>query len=346
MLDRIKGREPEILALFLWTALLINDTLVFPLDVLAHGLAVLSLGWFTGLCIALMLAAVLKRLFHLRRRTATLGVVGAVIGAAALQSVLDLLVNTTIAPLLFPDGIGVPGFAISRDIEQISVHLRLVLSWNLVVFGFYATTVTLLHAQRRMLEAQMRALRYQLNPHFLFNTLNSVAGLIEEGATKRAENMVLSLSSFLRTTLSFDPMHEVMLADEMALQRAYLEIERERFLDRIRLEIDLPDDISTALVPSLILQPLVENAVKHGVGTVPGAVGVYIRASRKGGRLMLAVENDIATENTTGKPGTGTGLRNVEDRLRARFQHDGRFTHGPIAGGRYRAMIDLPYRTA
>lgn len=197
------------------------------------------------------------------------------------------------------------------------------------------------------LAAQMRALRYQVNPHFLFNTLNSIAGLIEEGAPTQAERMVLSLSTFLRTTLALDPLHDVPLADEFALQEEYLGIERERFSDRMAFQIDISEDARQALVPSLILQPLIENAIKHGVGATIGKVEIALRARKQGGRIQITVENDMPIAGDNPKPaGMGIGLRNVADRLRARFQDEGRFTAGPIARDRYRASIDLPWRTA
>lgn len=197
------------------------------------------------------------------------------------------------------------------------------------------------------LTAQMRALRYQVNPHFLFNTLNSIAGLIEEGSATRAERMVLSLSTFLRTTLSLDPMHDVPLAEELALQEEYLEIERERFSDRMMFSIDVPEEVRGALVPSLILQPLIENAIKHGVGATAGRVEIALRATRKADRLEVSVENDMPVGTDASRPaGIGLGLRNVAERLRARFREEGLFSSGPVAPGRYRAAIDLPLRLA
>ncbi len=196
------------------------------------------------------------------------------------------------------------------------------------------------------LTAQMRALRYQVNPHFLFNTLNSVAGLIEEGSATKAERMVLSLSGFLRTTLSLDPMHDVPLADELALQQAYLEIERERFSDRMVFNIDMSEEVRGALVPSLILQPLIENAIKHGVGAGPGKVEIALHAYRDGNRLHLWVENDTPPSDMQGErlPGLGVGLRNVEERLYTRFGEEGQFAAGPVAPGRYRVTLGLPWR--
>lgn len=229
-----------------------------------------------------------------------------------------------------------------------------------MLFGWSCLFVALLYnfevrdRERRLaavreeaLSAQMRALRYQVNPHFLFNTLNSIAGLIEEGSATRAERMVLSLSTFLRTTLSLDPMHDVPLADELALQEEYLEIERERFSDRMAFSIDMPEDVRRALVPSLILQPLIENAIKHGVGAAVGKVEIALRAQRQADRLHVTIENDMPKEDDGKKPvGMGVGLKNVADRLRARFQEEGKFSSGPIAPGRYRASIDLPWRLA
>ncbi|MES2986830.1 MAG: histidine kinase [Pseudomonadota bacterium] len=195
------------------------------------------------------------------------------------------------------------------------------------------------------LSAQMRALRYQVSPHFLFNTLNSIAGLIEEGASKRAEQMVLSLSTFLRTTLTLDPLHDVPLAEEMALQEEYLEIERERFSDRMTLSIAVADDVREALVPSLILQPLIENALKHGVNATVGQVGITLNARSLNGRLNIVIDNDMP-EQPSPNTGTGIGLKNVAERLRARFQDDGLFSSGANGPGRYRASIDLPLRFA
>ncbi|MDD2926483.1 histidine kinase [Rhodoferax sp.] len=206
----------------------------------------------------------------------------------------------------------------------------------------------LAEVRKEALMAQMQALRYQINPHFLFNTLNSIAGLIEEGAAVRAERMVHSLSSFMRTTLTLDPMNDVTLAEEIALQQEYLNIEHERFSDRMCFSCDVSDSDRSALVPSLILQPLVENAIKHGLGSTSGPVEISLSARREMDRLHITVENDMAQGGTPVKrmPSAGVGLNNVSQRLNVRFTGDARFTHGPVSPGRYRAAIDLPWRSA
>ena len=197
------------------------------------------------------------------------------------------------------------------------------------------------------LTMQMRALRYQVNPHFLFNTLNSIAGLIEEGAAARAERMVMSLSTFMRTTLTLDPMHDVPLGDELALQAEYLEIERERFSDRMSFRMQLSDEVRGALVPSLILQPLIENAIKHGVGAAVGPVEIELKAERESDRLRVTLENDMPSTTVAQRPvGMGLGLLNVAERLRVRFQGESAFSSGPVAPGRYRVCIELPWKLA
>lgn len=226
-------------------------------------------------------------------------------------------------------------------------------------FGWSSVFLTLLYSfdvtdrERRLalvreeaLSAQMRVLRYQVNPHFLFNTLNSIAGLIEEGSATRAERMVLSLSTFLRTTLTLDPFHDVSLSEELALQEEYLEIEHERFSDRMTFNIDIPDDVRHALVPSLILQPLIENAIKHGVGAMTGKVNISLSARHETDRLLVIVENDMPMETIERKPaGMGVGLKNVAERLRVKFQDGGRFSAGLAAPGIYRATLEMPWRT-
>ena len=197
------------------------------------------------------------------------------------------------------------------------------------------------------LEAKMKALRYQISPHFMFNTLNSIAGLIEEGAATQAERMVLSLSTFLRSTLELDPVHDVPLREEIALQREYLGIESTRFSDRMAVNIAIDDEAGGALVPSLILQPLIENAVKHGVGRSAGPVEIAVSAARRDEALEIVVENDVAEDDGRPRPpGMGMGLKNVADRLRARFREQGSLSSEITADGRFRAAIALPWRPA
>jgi LytS/YehU family sensor histidine kinase len=145
-------------------------------------------------------------------------------------------------------------------------------------------------------EAQNRALRYQINPHFLFNTLNAIAALVRDAPAK-AEEMVVQLSDFFRRSLAVNPMEDVTLAHEVELQRLYLEIERTRFPDRLRFEVALEDGSAEACVPALLLQPLIENAVKHGVARSEGSTCIRIRARLDGPVLEIVVENDAQPQS-------------------------------------------------
>ena len=192
--------------------------------------------------------------------------------------------------------------------------------------------------------AELRALRYQVNPHFLFNTLNSLSSLILTGRSEQAERMILNLATFFRTSLSGDPTEDVSLADEIALQRLYLDIEAVRFPDRLLVQVDLPEALATAQVPGLILQPLVENAVKHGVSRTARPVTIAISARERHDRLVLTVENSAVAAPCEHGPvdGTGVGLRNVRDRLTARFGEDGHCRWRAPTAGSFEVELTMP----
>lgn len=189
-------------------------------------------------------------------------------------------------------------------------------------------------------EAQVRALRYQINPHFLFNTLNAIAALVRDAPAK-AEEMVVQLSDFFRRSLAVNPMEDLTLAEEVDLQRVYLEIERTRFPDRLRFEVALDEGTAEAKVPALLLQPLVENAVKHGVARCEGSTCIRIRARLDGGALEILVENDAAGSGQAPN-GEKVGLRNVQDRLRARFGEEAGLTTATPASGGFRNTLRIP----
>jgi len=196
---------------------------------------------------------------------------------------------------------------------------------------------------REAQEAQLRALRYQINPHFLFNTLNSLSSLILSQKTDVAERMLMNLSTFFRATLSADPTADVPLEEEIKLQRLYLDIEQIRFPDRLSVEVDVPGPLLDAKVPVLILQPIVENAVKYGVAKSRKAVCVRISAHEEAGRLHIKVKDDgeMPAEDLD-DGGTGVGLRNVCDRLTARHGPRAGCLYGPDPEGGYTVHIYMP----
>ena len=196
--------------------------------------------------------------------------------------------------------------------------------------------------------AQVRALRYQVNPHFLFNTLNSLSALVMSGRPQEAETMILKLSNFFRTSLSLDPNDDVTLAEEIELQRLYLDIEKVRFPRRLKVEIEIPPQVAGARMPALVLQPVVENAIKYGVSATREKVTLRITAREsEPGRLELEVTNSGGVAHKSQRQrhqaeGTGLGLTNVCQRLEARFGQDARCSFGPFGEGGYRVVMSLP----
>jgi two-component sensor histidine kinase len=201
-------------------------------------------------------------------------------------------------------------------------------------------------AERDAQEAQLRALRYQVNPHFLFNTLNSLSSLVMARREEEAETMIVNLSAFFRSSLALDPSEDITLAQEIEFQQLYLDIEKSRFPSRLDVRIEVPADLRTARVPPLILQPLVENAIKHGVARTAEPVRLTIAAREEDAQLVLVVENDRGpAQPTRSERDTGVGLVNVCERLAARFGAEAACDHGPLPEGGWRVTLSMPLDT-
>ena len=237
------------------------------------------------------------------------------------------------------------------------VWLFFFLAWSAYYLAFQAHSKAM-GVQRRLADAesaaqaaQVRALRYQVNPHFLFNTLNSLSSLVMTGRTDRAETMLLALSTFFRTSLSLDPGADVTLDEEIELQRLYLDIEKARFPDRLQVEIEVPEDLGAARLPALLLQPIVENAIKYGVSKSRKTVVVRIEARPLGdGRMIVEVSNRLKHGGQIDLPaatheGTGVGLANVCQRLDARFGARASCRYGPMTEGGFKVALTMPAET-
>lgn len=190
--------------------------------------------------------------------------------------------------------------------------------------------------------AQLRALHYQVNPHFLFNTLNSLSTLVMRGSKSEAESMIMNLSSFLRSSLAIDPEQLVSLDEEIALQRLYLDIEQARFPDRLQVEVTMPGELAHACVPVLILQPVIENAIKYGVAPSKGKIAIRLAASSEYGLLVVRVENDIDPAAPAPDSGMGLGLGNVRERLMTRYGPAAGCEWGPSDTGGFAVSLWLP----
>jgi two-component system sensor histidine kinase AlgZ len=188
-------------------------------------------------------------------------------------------------------------------------------------------------------ESELKALKAQINPHFLFNSLNSISALATVDG-QRARDMCIKLSDFLRTTLKLGEKQRITLADELALAKAYLEVEQVRFGARLRVEFDADSDCDHCVVPSLVLQPLVENAVKHGIaGLVEGGT-IRLVARCQDGYLRLKIENQFDPDSPASSR-HGLGLRNVRDRLRAIYENTARVDTTATAD-RFVVEMELP----
>jgi len=197
----------------------------------------------------------------------------------------------------------------------------------------------------QVVSAELRALRAQVNPHFLFNSLNTIAALIPPEPEK-AELMTVRLAKVFRHVLTHTDRSFSTVEEEIDFVRTYLEIEKVRFGDRLSVEIEVSEAAEAATVPSLILQPLVENALKHGLAPKLGANKLIIRGSLTQGYLCLSVEDNgvglkrVDPENATAS--TGLGLRNVEERLRAIYGSKGTLVLQNVALGGSRATLQFP----
>ncbi len=226
--------------------------------------------------------------------------------------------------------------------------------WSALYFGikyhrvFQEVSESALKSAAMAHEAQLKMLRYQLNPHFLFNTLNAISTLVLEQDTELANRMVTKLSRFLRFSLDNDPMQKVSLDEELEAIGLYLGIEKVRFEERLRLEEDIETGARKALIPSLLLQPLVENAIKYGIARSEDGGTLKISARVFGGELLLELSDDgpgcdLEDGNICG--GGGVGLRNTRERLQELYgkHHGFRLSHTDPHG--LTINIRIPYET-
>ncbi|HSA57442.1 MAG TPA: sensor histidine kinase [Gemmatimonadaceae bacterium] len=203
--------------------------------------------------------------------------------------------------------------------------------------------------QTRLDQARLQALKLQLQPHFLFNTLNTITALVHTDPPA-AERMVSGLSELLRMSLGTAGEQEVPLERELDVLRHYLDIQQVRFQDRLSVSFDVDGDAPSAYVPNLLLQPLVENAIKHGIGPRAAAGHIAISARRRNGVLALEVSDDGVGAPEEAPPADGrregVGLGNSRARLQSLYGNAHRFEAGPGAAGGYRVYIEIPFLTA
>jgi two-component system, LytTR family, sensor kinase len=319
-------------------------------------LVLVLISTITGLSVTLILSVIYRQLINRRPVVTWGGTVLVLPLAVALYAFVDAWVTG-----LYQGDSGA-GFA-QRFIGLFYLDATLLLSWSALYYmiNFFLQIEEqndqLLQLENQATSAQLAMLRYQLNPHFLFNTLNSISTLVLLKQTEPANAMLSRLSSFLRYTLVNEPTGRVTVAQEIETLKLYLEIERMRFEERLRTHFQIESGIENALLPSLLLQPLVENAIKYAVSPQESGAEITIAAQLVGPNLRITVSDtgpglhsggsDNRLTGVTFDGGeqvsTGVGLANIRDRLAQAYGEDHRFeTMEPPEGG-FAVLIELPF---
>jgi two-component system LytT family sensor kinase len=203
----------------------------------------------------------------------------------------------------------------------------------------------LLRAESEVREARLLALRYQLNPHFLFNSLNAVSTLVLDGNAPAATRMLAQIGDLLRTSLDSEVTAEVALSQELAFTEGYLAIEQTRLGERLKIDMAVPLETRDALVPNMLLQPLVENAVRYGVAPLVEGGRIAIKSAVHADRLRIVIVNSGRRgEGEQNKNGNGIGLGNTEERLKTLYGTDFVFSLGWPEEGGCEVVLELPLR--
>ena len=305
----------------------------------------------TGFSLTLLMAAAFRRVIAMKPVFVWTLTLLIVVAASALFSVLEVWAHATFyEPGWQPRGVEFLG-AILLDFAVLGAWTGLYFGINYYLL-LAAQSERMLKVAAQANSAQLEMLRYQLNPHFLFNTLNSISTLVLLKDTARANAMLSRLSSFLRYSLVGGLEGMATVAQEAEALKLYLDIERTRFEDRLRTRFDIAPEAMDARMPSLLLQPIVENAVKYAVTPQEDGADVHIDARLMGDRLVVTIADTgpgLAARGPDGavpvsSQGTGVGLANIRERLVQSYGDDHRFAiednepHGLIV------LIDIPYQ--
>ncbi len=326
-------------ALYSVTVIANNQPLSFLVPVLISAV--------TGYSISLLLSVIFRNVID-RRPLITWSVTAiATVLASLLYAYIDAWVLQTIRPsaeatpfpqlllgMLFKDGLLIGGWS------------ALYYAINYFVRGEEQAD-QLIRLEAAATSAQLTMLRYQLNPHFLFNTLNSISTLVLLKQTEQANAMLSRLSSFLRFTLINEAEAKVTLTQEVETLKLYLDIEKMRFEERLRTEFDVDQDAANALIPSLLLQPLVENAIKYAVTPQEEGADITIRAQLAGERVRIIVTDTgpgLQQGAVNPMTSTGVGMVNIRERLQQAYGDNHRFDTYAREGEGFEIVIEFPYQ--
>ncbi|MGN6155167.1 MAG: sensor histidine kinase [Sphingomicrobium sp.] len=301
----------------------------------------------TGYSLTLLMGALFRRLIRMKVIwTAILSLAAVVVASLAFSIIETWSYATFLKPDARPAGFEYLG--------AILLNFALLAAWAALYYGInYYILLEEQITQRERLEsqassAQLAMLRYQLNPHFLFNTLNSISTLVLLKQTERANAMLARLSSFLRYTLANESTAKVTLAQEVETLKLYLEIEKMRFEDRMRPHFRIDAETIGARLPSLLLQPLIENAIKYAVTPSEDGADIWITASRQGDAVRIEVADNGKCDGAADagmSPSTGVGLANIRERLAQAYGSAHAFTSKTNEHGGFSVIIEIPYQS-
>jgi signal transduction histidine kinase len=300
----------------------------------------------TGYSLTLLMASLYRRVIKMRPLwTVVLSLAAVIVASGAFSIIETWSVATFLKPDMRPQGIAY--------LTALSLDFILLAAWTALYYGInYFLLLEEQIDQRERLEsqassAQLAMLRYQHNPHFLFNTLNSISTLVLLKQTERANAMLARLSSFLRYTLVNEPTAKVTLAQEVETLKLYLEIEKMRFEDRLRPHFKIESETIGARLPSLLLQPLIENAIKYAVTPSENGADIWLTAVREGQAVRIEVADNGNGDgaDVAASPSTGVGLANIRDRLSQAYGAAHRFETRKNDKGGFSVILEIPYET-
>jgi sensor histidine kinase YesM len=300
-----------------------------------------------GYSITLLMASAFRRLIRMKPVYTWVGTIVIVgVAAAGFSAIETWSISTFVDPEIRPEGL--------RFLGAILFTASLLIAWSALYYSINFFLLLeeqsdrLLRLESQASNAQLAMLRYQLNPHFLFNTLNSISTLVLLRQTDRANAMLSRLSSFLRYTLVNESTGMVTVAQEIETLKLYLEIEKMRFEERLRPHFHIDQTVMRAHLPSLLLQPLIENAIKYAVTPQEEGADIAIEMRRDVDRVLINVSDTgpgaDALYQMRAAQSTGVGLANIRDRLAQAYGDNHRFeTQSEITGG-FRVFIEIPYQ--
>ncbi|WP_188056104.1 MULTISPECIES: sensor histidine kinase [unclassified Sphingosinithalassobacter] len=299
-----------------------------------------------GYCLTLLLSTLYGWFRRLPRITGILLTIATLLMATIIYAVLNAFTISVIRDAL-------PGISLNLILGNMFLNFTVLAGWSALYFAinFYLIVEEQID-QLQVLEsqastAQLAMLRYQLNPHFLFNTLNSISTLVLLKQTERANVMLSRLSSFLRYTLANEPTAHVTLSQEVETLKLYLEIEKMRFDERLRPHFEIDPRTVKARLPSLLLQPLVENAIKYAVTPKEEGADITVTTRLAGERVHITVSDTgpgLIEPRLRPTLSTGVGLANIRERLAQAFGPDHRFETRSNPGGGFRVEIEIPFQ--